>query len=43
AMAIWMATTYLNPLTSIFPASYSIWQNLYNSYQLYRHDKNGAK
>jgi len=39
AMAIWMAYTYLNPLASIFPAAYSIWQNLFNSYQLWKHDK----
>lgn len=38
ALAIWMASMYLNPLASIFPALYSIWQNLYNSYQLWRHD-----
>ena len=39
AMGIWLAYTYLDPLSSIFPAAYSIWQNLYNSYQLYAHDK----
>jgi BASS family bile acid:Na+ symporter len=39
ALGIWLAYTYLDPLSSIFPASYSIWQNLYNSYQLYCHDK----
>ena len=39
AMGIWMANTYLNPLASIFPAMYSIWQNLFNSIQLWWHDK----
>lgn len=39
AMGIWMANTYLNPLASIFPAMYSIWQNLFNSIQLWYHDK----
>lgn len=39
ALGIWMAYTYLDPMSSIFPAAYSIWQNLFNSYQLYRHDK----
>lgn len=43
AMAIWMAYTYLNPLASIFPAAYSIWQNLFNSYQLWQHDKREAR
>ncbi len=38
ALAIWMASIYLQPLASIFPAMYSIWQNVYNSYQLWRHD-----
>ena len=39
ALAIWMSAMYLQPLASTFPALYSIWQNLYNSYQLWRHDK----
>lgn len=38
AMGIWMANTYLNPLASVFLAFYSIWQNLFNSWQLWRHD-----
>ncbi len=39
AMAIWMANTYLNPLASVFLAFYSVWQNLFNSWQIWRHDK----
>lgn len=39
AMGIWIANTYLNPLASIFPALYSIWQNLFNSWQLWQHEK----
>ena len=39
AMGIWMANTYLNPLSAIFPALYSVWQNLFNSIQLWWHDK----
>lgn len=35
-LAIWMAQTYLNPLSSIAPAAYVLWQNLINSYQLWR-------
>ena len=34
-LAIWMALTYLNPLTSVAPAAYVIWQNTFNSAQLY--------
>lgn len=38
AMGIWIANTYLLPLASVFPALYSIWQNLFNSWQLWRKD-----
>lgn len=34
-LAIWMALTYLNPIASIAPASYVVWQNIINSLQLY--------
>ena len=36
-LAIWMAQTFFNPLAAIAPASYVVWQNLVNSYQLWRH------
>ena len=36
AMGIWIANTYLLPLASVFPALYSIWQNLFNSWQMWR-------
>lgn len=39
AIGIWMATTYLNPLASLFPALYSVWQNVFNSWQLWRYKK----
>ncbi len=39
AMGIWMANTYLNPLASVFLAFYSVWQNLFNSWQLWRYDR----
>lgn len=42
ALGIWMANTYLNPLSAVFPALYSVWQNLFNSWQLWRHDKKRA-
>ncbi len=35
-LAIWMALTFLNPLAAIAPASYVVWQNLINSWQLAR-------
>lgn len=34
-LAIWMAQTYLNPISSIGPASYVLWQNIVNSWQLW--------
>ena len=39
-LAIWMACTYLNPLSSVAPGSYVIWQNLFNSWQLWKKRKN---
>lgn len=34
--AIWMGYTFLNPITSIAGGFYSIWHNLYNTYQLHK-------
>ena len=35
-LAIWMAYSYLDPLASVGPGSYVLWQNLFNSYQLWQ-------
>jgi BASS family bile acid:Na+ symporter len=35
-LAIWMAQTYMNPISSVIPATYVLWQNLFNSYQLWQ-------
>lgn len=35
--AIWMAYTFMTPESSIVGGFYSIWHNIYNSWQLYRH------
>lgn len=43
AMGIWIANTYLNPLASVFPALYSIWQNLFNSWQMWKKGKEDQK
>jgi len=37
--AIWMGYTFLTPVTSIAGGFYSIWHNLWNSYQLYQTHK----
>ncbi len=34
-LAVWMAVTYLNPISSIAPAAYIAWQNTINSLQIY--------
>jgi len=39
-LAIWMAQTYLNPISSIGPGAYVLWQNIINSYQVWRKRKN---
>lgn len=38
--AIWMGSTFLTPVTSLAGGFYSIWHNIYNSYQLYQMRKN---
>jgi len=38
-LAIWMAQSFFNPVVAIAPAAYVLWQNLINSYQLWRHRK----
>ncbi len=38
-LAIWMAQTYLNPISSIGPGAYVLWQNIVNSYQVWKNRK----
>lgn len=35
SLGVWMAQTYLDPLSSLGAAAYIIWQNLFNSVQLF--------
>lgn len=42
-LAIWMAQTFFNPIVAIAPASYVLWQNLINSFQLWKHNKKAGK
>lgn len=35
---IWLGYTYMTPVTSIAGGLYAIWQNLFNSWELYRHE-----
>lgn len=41
-LCIWMAQTFLEPLSSIVPAMYILWQNLFNSYQIWQKNKKEA-
>jgi len=38
-LAIWMSQTYLDPISSIGPGAYVLWQNIINSYQVWRKRK----
>ena len=41
AFAIWIASVYLNPLSSVGPGCYILWQNIINSIELWRKGKSG--
>ncbi|MFR9523142.1 MAG: transporter [Rikenellaceae bacterium] len=36
-LAIWMTQTFLSPIASIAPTTYVLWQNLINSYKIFRY------
>ena len=38
AFAIWIAHTYLNPLSTVGPGCYILWQNIINSVEIWRYD-----
>ena len=38
-LAIWMAQVFLSPISSLGPASYVLWQNIINSWQLWKRRK----
>ena len=38
AFAIWIAHTYLNPLSTVGPGCYILWQNIINSVEIWQHD-----
>ena len=35
SLGVWMANTFLNPMSSLGAAAYIVWQNLFNSVQLF--------
>ena len=41
--AIWIACTYLNPLSSVGPGCYILWQNIINSFEIWQERKKSEK
>ena len=37
--AIWLSLNFLNPIASIAPTAYIVWQNLANSWQMWEHER----
>jgi BASS family bile acid:Na+ symporter len=42
-LAVWMSLTFLDPISSVAPTAYIVWQNFVNSYQIYRRDQRQLK
>ena len=40
AFAIWLSSVYLNPLSSVGPGCYILWQNIINSIEIWQKGKN---
>jgi BASS family bile acid:Na+ symporter len=42
-LAVWMAQSFLDPISSIAPTAYIVWQNFVNSWQIYKKDREMTK
>ena len=42
-LAVWMSQSFLDPISSIAPTAYIVWQNFVNSYQIYKKDRETMK
>ncbi len=42
AFAIWLSSAYLNPLSSVGPGCYILWQNIVNSVEIWQYRKHGV-
>ena len=42
AFAIWIAATYLHPLSTVGPGCYILWQNIINSIEIWKRGKYNA-
>lgn len=40
-LAVWMAQSFLDPISSVAPTAYIVWQNFVNSWQIYRAEHSG--
>lgn len=38
-LAVWMAQSFLDPISSVAPTAYIVWQNFVNSWQIYKKDR----
>ncbi len=38
-LAVWLAQSFLTPISSIAPTAYIVWQNIANSLQIFLHDR----
>lgn len=42
-LAVWMAQSFLDPISSVAPTAYIVFQNFVNSYQIWRKDRKRAE
>ena len=42
-LAVWMSQSFLDPISSVAPTAYIVWQNFVNSYQIYKKDRETTK
>ena len=42
-LAVWMAQSFLDPISSVAPTAYIVWQNFVNSYQIYKKDREAVE
>ena len=42
AFAIWVSSAWLNPLAAVGPGFYILWQNMFNSLEIWHHEKNAS-
>jgi len=43
AFAIWVSSAWLNPLAAVGPGCYILWQNMFNSLEIWQHERSKQK